>query len=373
MVDCLVGLQWGSEGKGKIASYLSCEYNAMVRSGGPQAGHTFYKDGERLVNRQLPCGLNNLLYIASNSLINLDVLVEELVRYELYPDRVMVDNHAMVIRDEHREKEQELSRLISSTGEGVGSAQVAKLMREGRLFDSYAIEDPELYLYCGDTVEMIHRQISLGHNILIEGTQGFGLSLNHGTYPYVTSRDVTASSLLSDAGIPPDYHTGTIGVLRTYPIRVAGNSGPTESEEISWEEIARRSGYSHVPSEYTTVTGRLRRVFEQNIDELKRAVMVNRPSQLALTFIDYVNYEDYGKVDIGSLSGKSRSYIDWIEDELEVPVTFVGTGEESIIDLREGRVRAEMVEMFPDFYGKGWENAARFIERKLDHKPRIFR
>ncbi|MGM5488692.1 MAG: adenylosuccinate synthetase [Nanobdellota archaeon] len=376
-VDCLVGLQWGSEGKGKIAAYLAPEYSGMVRSGAPQAGHTFYHEGHRYVNRQLPCGVftDSLLYLSTSSLVNLDVLAEELVRYRLYPDRVMIDNHAMVITEEHRMRERQLTARISSTGEGVGAAQVDKVMRKTPLFDRFAEEDPELYFYCGDTVGLLNQQIGMGQNVLLEGTQGFGLSLNHGAYPYVTSRDVNASSLLSDSGIAPNHHSKTIGVLRTYPIRVAGNSGPTGSEEISWEEIGWRSGAPRAPSEYTTVTGRLRRVFEQNINELKRAVLVNQPDELALTFIDYINFADYGKQYFSELSPESKDYVSWIQDELAVPVTLIGTGEQTLIDRRGARPRAQVQPLFPDnFYGYDWDSGqvGRFLRRKLDHEPRIF-
>jgi len=380
-VDCLVGLQWGSEGKGKIAAYLANEYNGMVRSGGPQAGHSFYVGDEKFVNRQIPCGVFNkdcYLYMSASSLINLDVLRKEIDRYGVYPDRLMIDSHAMVITGEHigLEKQRKLKEKLASTLEGVGAAQAEKVWRDAKVFDSYAGEIPELYFFCNDTKKALDFQIQNGHPILLEGTQGFGLCLNHGDYPYVTSRDVTSSALLADAGIAPQSHGQTIGVMRTYPIRVGGNSGPTGSEELSWEEIVKRSGSLKPICEYTTVTGRMRRVFEQSEESLEKAIMANQPDQIALMFLDYINARDYGKNEFGELSDESQDYVSTLEKELGIPITLIGTGPkaEHIIDRRENferrrvvqNVQDEMRWFFPDnFMSYDWESGywERFVER----------
>jgi len=381
LVDCLVGLQWGSEGKGKIAAYLSGEYNAMVRSGGPQAGHSFYVGNEKFVNRQVPCGVINedcYLYLSASSLINLEVLGEEIARYGVNPGRLMIDRHAMVITDEHvyLEKQRNLKEKLASTLEGVGAAQAEKVWRDAKVFDSYAGEIPELYFFCNDTKAALDFQIREGHPILLEGTQGFGLSLNHGDYPYVTSRDVTSSALLADVGIAPKYHGQTIGVMRTYPIRVGGNSGPTGSDELTWKEIARRSGSQKQICEYTTVTGRKRRIFEQSSESLENAIRANQPDQIALMFLDYINTEDYGKNEFGDLSDESKYYVNELEGELGIPITLIGTGPkaEHIVDRRENferrkavqEVHEEMKWFFPDnFMGADWDSGywRRYVER----------
>ena len=387
-VDSLVGLQWGSEGKGKVVAYLANEYNAVVRSGGPQAGHTFYFEGEKYVNRQVPCGVVNpncKLYLSANSLINIDVLSKELSEFEIYPDKLMIDKHAMVISDDHirMEEDSPLKEKLASTLEGVGAAQSAKIWRKAKLFDGYAIEDPELYFFCGDTSKSINYQIDEGHSVLLEGTQGFGLCLNFGEYPFVTSRDVTSSALLSDAGISPAHHRQTIGVMRTYPIRVGGNSGPTNSKEISWNEITKRSNSKKKIIEYTSVTGRVRRVFEQSPDVLRKAITINKPDQIALMFLDYINSEDFGETDFNKLSKKSRKYVDSLEQGLNVPITLIGTGphEEDMIDRRTEEQKAKFVDktlmnsLFPsNIYGYTWDSGfiERFIDRKMNHERRIF-
>ncbi|NQU79697.1 adenylosuccinate synthetase [Candidatus Woesearchaeota archaeon] len=380
VVDCVAGMQWGSEGKGKVVAYLAKEYNAVIRSGGPQAGHTFYLDGMKYVNRQVPCGVANpdcKLYLSANSLVNIDVLAKELSCFSIYPDRLMIDDHAMVVTAEHAEMERlaSLKEKLASTLEGVGAAQSEKVWRRAKLFDFHASEDPELYFFCDDTVRAINEQINNGHPVLLEGTQGFGLCLNLGSYPFVTSRDVTASALLSDAGISPKHHNQTIGVMRTYPIRVGGNSGPTESKEIDWKEVTRRSRSPDPILEYTTVTGRVRRVFEQSYPVLDRAMTVNRPDQIALMFLDYINHDDFGKTSFDGLSPESQEYVYSLENRLGTPITLIGTGPEEIhmIDRRTEEQRAVPVsepwlnDFFPsNTYGHPWDSG--FIEQFIDRK-----
>lgn len=351
IVDCLVGLQWGSEGKGKISDYLSLEYNGIVRNGGPQAGHSFYRKNNKYINRQIPCGVFNSnckFYIGANSIINLEVLLEEIKRYQLTPKRLMIDNNAAIItaKEIDSEKESFLKERLASTLEGVGATQAQKIWRNAQLFgnnsaifhrECLVYKIPELYFFAGDVSESIHQQIQANAPVLLEGTQGFGLSLNHGNYPFVTSRDVNSSSLLSDSGISPVFHGQTIGVMRTYPIRVGGNSGPVGSNELTWEEITKRSSAKKPIIEYTSVTKRKRRVFEQDFAELYKAIEINQPKQIALMFLDYINAEDYGKNNFRELSKESKEEIKFLEKCFDIPITLIGTGpkREHIIDLRQ--------------------------------------
>src|SRR5207245_5595420 len=109
------------------------------------------------------------------------------------------------------------------------------------------------------TAPLLHGHLDRGGDVIVEGTQGFGLSLLHGPhYPHVTARDTTAAGFAAEVGLSPRQIEEIILVIRTFPIRVGGNSGPLE-DEISWAEIQRLSGASEVQPEYTSVTGRLRR------------------------------------------------------------------------------------------------------------------
>lgn len=338
-VDTLVGLQWGSEGKGKIAKYLSKEYKAMIRSGGPQASHTFYHKQVKYINRQVPCGVfdNCSLYIAPAGLINPKILMEEIKRFNLDSNKLMIDKKSIVITESHISKEinSSLKKRLASTCQGVGAAQSEKIWRKQILFENL-IKNNYLKQFSGDVVKAIHTHINNKEHILIEGTLGFGLCLNHGNYPFVTSRDVTCSALLNDIGVSPKDHRKTIGVLRTYPIRVGGNSGFTHSFELTWKEIEKRSRSTEQIKEFTTVTKRVLRVFEQDFETLKKAIIINKPDILALKFTDYINFEDYGKQCFDDLSDKSKKYIFNLEQRLKMKILLIGTGprENHIIDRR---------------------------------------
>ncbi|MBI4147716.1 adenylosuccinate synthetase [Candidatus Woesearchaeota archaeon] len=339
-VDTLVGMQWGSEGKGKIVAYIGNEYGACVRSGGSQAGHTFYYEGQKFINRQVPCAVVSpscRLYLAPNAVVDVDVLAREVKAWNL-DERLKVDRRAVVVQNAHvnSEKHLALDARIGSTLQGVGAALACKVLCQAELFGEYAQRTGHLKNLGADVAFELHELMLSGINILLEGSQGFGLSLNFGSYPFVTGRDVTSAALLSDAGIPPKYHRTCIGVMRTYPIRTGGNSGSTDSLELSWAEIAVRSKSSAPVEEYTSVTKRLRRVFEQNWDILQKSVAINGIDGVALTFLDYINHEDYGKNSFRSLSPQSREYVARVEHTLNVPVWFVSTGplHEHLIDLR---------------------------------------
>ena len=131
-----------------------------------------------------------------------------------------------------------------------------------------------------------------GQSVVVEGTQGFGLSLYHAeTWPYRTSRDTTAFSFIGEVGVGIQPFEVILAV-RTYPIRVAGNSGDLPGE-LTWEELQKRSNYPHPISEFTTTTNRLRRVGEFDWSIVDRAVAANGPTQIALHGADYIDYSDF--------------------------------------------------------------------------------
>ncbi len=174
----------------------------------------------------------------------------------------------MVITDDDIKSETELIKNIGSTGQGVGAATARRIMqrKKGTLLAKHT---RELKPYLGNALEVLEDAYSRNEKVLLEGTQGTGLSLYHGIYPYVTSRDTTALGCLAEAGIPPNRVRKVVMVCRTYPIRVESpekeTSGPLR--DISWEEIARRSGYSAEKlrkAEKTTTTGRRRRIGQLN-------------------------------------------------------------------------------------------------------------
>lgn len=263
----------------------------------------------------------------------MELLQREIEQFQVQPGRLLIDPLAAVIGSNDAVAEVPLIERIGSTGKGVGAATIAKIQRDGTV--RLARDVPQLQPYLNDVATTINQFADWGKQILIEGTQGFGLSLHHGSYPFVTSRDTTAGTLCGETGLSPMAVDEIILVIRTYPIRVGGNSGPL-NDEIDWLTVTKEAGAPQDIIERTTVTNRVRRVARFDLDMVKRAVMINRPTQIALTFIDYIDYVNHGKKSFDDLSPGAQKFLRWIERETATPVTLIGTGplDEDIIDLR---------------------------------------
>ena len=178
-----------------------------------------------------------------------------------------------------------------------------------------------------DVSEEANTSLDCGKKVLVEGTQGFGLSLYHSdSYPKATSRDTTAAGFLSEVGLSPRLVTEIVLVFRTFPIRVAGEQAGPMKDEISWEILQRESGYPHPIQEMTTVTKKLRRVARFDWELASQASVVNRPTKIAVNGLDYFDYRNKDVLCLGDLAGSARDFLRRIERELEVPVTFWGTG-----------------------------------------------
>jgi adenylosuccinate synthase len=342
----VVGGQYGSEGKGKLVSYLSCATRsrvAVVRCGGPNAGHTAVGNGLSYQLRQLPSGVvapTAQLYMAAGMVIDLPVLFDEIARCSVKPGRLLVDRNACVLDETDRAREQAglLRDRVGSTLSGTGSATARKVLRDPTL--RLARDVPELANYLGNVSSAVNRELDRGTEVIVEGTQGYGLSLHHAdVYPFATSRDTTAAAFLSEAGLSPLAVSDIYLVLRTFPIRVAGNSGPLR-DEITWQELTNSSGYPIPLAEFTTVTRKLRRVGLFDWHLAKEAAAVNRPTGIALHGADYLDYRDFGKTRWDDLSNRTMKFVEAIEDQLCVPVAFVFTGPDGtqIIDRRDPEV-----------------------------------
>ena len=195
-----------------------------------------------------------------------------------------------------------------------------------------------------DTAKMINE---CGQSVLIEGAQGQDLDINYGLdYPNITSRMCSASQLIADAGCSPFKVKDIYMIIRPYPIRISNKTNIGEeiysgdyagSTEITWEEVKKRCGCDIDLREYTTVTKKVRRVFEMNWDRLKYNVMINHPTQIVLNFAQYIDWKAYKCKDYNLLPGKVIEFINKIEKETNTPVTIIGTGEceSDIIDLRK--------------------------------------
>ena len=324
---------FGDTGKGKVVSYLAAADRPAlcVRTGAPNAGHTVMINGVAHVLRALPACFTHheaRLAVAPGALIRVDIFLDEVNKYGR--GKSHVDYNTGVIEDRHVSAELEdeyLMRVIGSTGQGVGAAVVDRVLRRLRLARDFDVLKP----YLADVPSLVHELKDRG--VIIEGTQGTFLSLYHGTYPYVTSRDVTASGVLSEAGVGPKAADEIVLVFKAYVTRVGG--GPLPGE-LPPEEVERRGW-----AERGAVTGRQRRAAPFNIDLAKRAVLLNTPTQIAITKVDAIFREAAGKARWGDLPPEARRWIDEIESQLGVPVTLIGTGPEPwhVIDLRREKGR----------------------------------
>lgn len=328
-VTVVIDGQYGSCGKGAICGYLADEYDVAVRVGAPNAGHTLKMGKNEWKLRQIPvAGLVNTdmtLCIGAAGLINLDILRQEMKSFKGLSERFFIDRNAGILEEHHikQEEEEKMFQGIGSTCEGVGAALRHKIKRDKTFKTAKDVAELRDYII---NVSTYLNNLPSDKKIMIEGTQGYGLSLNHGDYPYCTSRDIIASSLLSDVGLAPSLCNEVIMVIRTYPIRVFGNSGPMCGKELTWKQVQKRSGYKTELIEKTTVTKRVRRVCEFDMDLVIEATKVNRPTQIALTFADYISYDDHGIHKYDSLSKKTKKFIDKLEDTIHVPVTLIKTG-----------------------------------------------
>jgi adenylosuccinate synthase len=332
-VSVVVGGQFGSEGKGAVAGYLSTNKDENVigvRVAGPNAGHTVYGDGPdgeigtyawklRTVPVTAVTNPDSKIVIAAGSEIEFAVLDDELDRLDRAgyngTERIIIDDQATVLEDRHKQVEQDadLTALLGSTSKGIGAARADRLLRGASLNGGGV-----------DTAALLAQELKdYNTHVIIEGTQGYGLGLHAGYYPFCTSSDCRAIDFLAMAGVNPwQYGAADVDVwvvARTYPIRVAGNSGPL-SNETTWDKL----GFE---PERTTVTNKIRRVGEWDSELVREAVRANGGAptvKLALTMFDYV-FPELAGATIVPQDQKYWDYIEKIEKETGAKVALVGT------------------------------------------------
>ncbi len=342
LVDVVVGGQYGSEGKGHVVAHLAGEYDLLVRVGGPNAGHTVKSGGEKYTYNHLPSGTRAnpraRLLLAPGTVLRVPKLLQEIADCGVDGERLAIDPKAVII--ESRDISDELRNLrgaIGSTAQGVGYATARRVRRGSTV--RLARDVPDLRPFIRDAAEVLGRAYRDRQRVMVEGTQGTGLSIYHGPYPKVTSRDTTAAGALSEAGVSPARVRRIVMVCRTYPIRVAGNSGPM-SNEIDWATVAERSGIpveDLMTAEKTSTTGRDRRVSEFDWALLRQAVQLNGPTDIALTFADYITVRNQDARRFEQLSEDTIRLIEEIEIVTRAPVSLISTRFEevrSIIDRR---------------------------------------
>lgn len=344
LVDVLVGGQYGSEGKGNVVAHIAPEYTYLVRVGGPNAGHKVYGEPIRTF-RHLPSGTESAsdahIILGPGAVINPEVLMEEIAFCGLSFERLSIDPNAMIIEQRDKDAESDLKKNISSTAQGVGAATARKITDRGSKSDPVktAKDIDALKHYIRDTGPILEKAYAKLEPILLEGTQGTSLSLHHGPYPKVTSRDTTVAGCLAEAGISPRRVRKVILVCRTYPIRVAGKQSGPMSKEITYADVAERSGMNVdviKDTEKTSTTHKQRRIAEFDWVQLKQSVTLNAPTDIALTFVDYLDIKNQDARRFEQLQSDTIRFIEEIERVAKAPVSLISTRfhYRSIIDRR---------------------------------------
>lgn len=349
MVDVILGLQWGDEGKGKIVDYFAPEYDIIARfQGGPNAGHTLYVEGKKMVLHQIPSGIfhqNKVNIIGNGVVLDPVTLKRECdavaahgidVRKNLF-----ISQRTNIIVPSHRalDKASELQKgdsKIGSTLKGIGPAYMDKTGRNAlrvgdlhssnfkkqyqdlrtkhqTLLDNFnftediSASEEEFFealeflktLNVINCEYFINNKISEGKKVLAEGAQGSMLDIDFGTFPFVTSSNTTSAGVCTGLGVSPRQINEVLGVTKAYCTRVGGGPFPTELNDATGEELRK------IGSEFGATTGRPRRCGWIDLVALKFACMINGVSKIIMTKADVLDsFEDLSVCTAYNIDGK---------------------------------------------------------------------
>src|ERR1700743_2303734 len=333
MVDVILGLQWGDEGKGKIVDFFAPRYDLIARfQGGPNAGHTLYVQDKKIVLHQIPSGIfhENKTNLIGNGVVLDPVILkkecEAVASFGVdYKKNLFISERAHLILPTHRalDKASELSKgqeKIGSTLKGIGPAYMDKTgrngLRVGDLLDkSFTTQYIKLRLkhqkvrdnlnFHEDLSQweeeffealefmrqfkivngeyFINDKIAQGKTVLAEGAQGSMLDVDFGTFPFVTSSNTISAGVCTGLGVPPQKIRDVIGVSKAYCTRVGSGPFPTELEDATGEEL-RKTG-----NEFGATTGRPRRCGWIDGVALKFACMINGVTKIVMTKADVLD------------------------------------------------------------------------------------
>ncbi|MBI4656953.1 MAG: adenylosuccinate synthetase [Elusimicrobia bacterium] len=284
-VDIVVGGQAGDEGKGKISAYLAYKnrYDYCIKVGGPNAGHTVFYKNKIFALRTIPSGFVNQkskLVLGAGTYLIIDWFFKEMKETGTQ-DRIIMDPHTVIIEEKHIEMERSDSRImksIGSVGTGLGAAIRERIERKRIKF---AKDEPVLKKFVKNVPEILNNALEKNKNVLLEGTQGLKLSLLHGEYPFVTSRDTTASTFLAETGLGPRYARDIYAIFKPYVTRTG--PGPIK-DEVTDREILH---VHHTKGrEVGSVSGRLRRIGAFEKETAVKTIMINSATKIAVTHID---------------------------------------------------------------------------------------
>jgi adenylosuccinate synthase len=330
-----------------VAAQIHKRWNCIgVRIGGPNAGHTVVDNtGTHWAFRHLPVAAiadpQAPLVLAAGSEIDPAVLAHEVEQVEAVgievQSRLFIDRHATWLEQRHIDEETASSLdTTGSTKKGIGAARADRIWRKARRI----IECDDLPgQVSADATDLIRSSAAIhGRDILIEGTQGYGLGVHTDWYPHTTSGDCRAIDCLAQAGLlpGPDGEVEVWLVFRTYPIRIAGTSGDM-AEETSWDDLNRSSG-GYVKPELTTVTKKTRRVGLWDTELALAAVEANgghgQHMHPCLMFTDYWQPDLAGVTRMEQFTSKvtdeTIDSISRVESEIGA-IHMFGTGPDTVV------------------------------------------
>jgi adenylosuccinate synthase len=354
MIDVLLGLQWGDEGKGKIVDFFAPNYDIIARfQGGPNAGHTLYVNGEKIVLHQIPSGIfhektSNL--IGSGVVLDPVTLKKEFDKVAAFGvdcrKNLCIAERTHLILPTHRalDKASELSKgieKIGSTLKGIGPAYMDKTGRNGlrvgdildknfttqyirlrlkhqKLLDSFGFQEDiteweeeffealelmrQLKIVNGEY--FINEQISQGKKVLAEGAQGSMLDVDFGTFPFVTSSNTISAGVCTGLGVAPQKIREVLGVTKAYCTRVGSGPFPTELHDDTGEMLRK------VGSEFGATTGRPRRCGWIDLVALNFACMINGVTQIVMTKADVLDaFEELNVCESYRINGKDQAMV----------------------------------------------------------------
>ena len=372
MVDVILGLQWGDEGKGKIVDFFAKDYDLVARfQGGPNAGHTLYVNDKKVVLHQIPSGVfhEGIINLIGNGVVLDPVTLKRecdtVASFGIdLKKNLFIAERTHLILPTHRalDKAAELSKgnqKIGSTLKGIGPTYMDKTGRNGlrvgdfldknfttqyiklrlkhqRLLDNYNFQEDitaweeEFF----ETVEFlkqlnivngeyfINNQIKAGKRILAEGAQGSMLDIDFGTFPYVTSSSTISAGVCNGLGIAPQQIRDVIGVTKAYCTRVGGGPFPTELENETGEELRK------IGNEFGATTGRPRRCGWIDLVALNFACMINGVTKIVMTKADVLDaFKELEVCTAYMLNGKESQEVPFqMERQKPIPVYKAFTG-----------------------------------------------
>lgn len=361
---CVVGLQWGDEGKGKVIDILTKEYDIIVRyQGGGNAGHTVVVNGTKFILHLIPSGIlhpGKQCVIGNGVALDPALFLEEVEdlekRHISTKGNLFVSDRAHIVLPYHKlldllsESEKGQDR-IGTTGRGIGPCYADKMSRTGirvtelyypehlknrikrnveeknkllqdfyganslswkEIYEEYSGYAEKMAPFVCDTVEFLNDAVKASKRILFEGAQGTLLDVDFGTYPFITSSNATACGVPSGVGISPKQIHHIYGVMKAYTTRVGGGPFPTEMDEELSEHIRQRG------DEFGATTGRPRRCGWFDAVAVRHAVTVNGADFAILTKLDVLDDQDKVKVCMGYRCG-DRVYKRFLPDLAMLP------------------------------------------------------